>query len=52
MAACPGTPVTGRLAGMCDHRRFDLLVAALILLADKDAEVRSLRVQLGSQGAV
>ncbi|NED57827.1 hypothetical protein G3I24_43940 [Micromonospora aurantiaca] len=52
MSACPGTAMTGHLAGMCDHHRFDLLVAALILLAEKNAEVRSLRGQLGSQGAV
>lgn len=51
-SACPGTPLTGRLAGMCDHHRFDLLVAALILLAEKNAEVRSLRGQLGNREAV
>jgi len=49
-SACPGVPVIRHLGRVCEHHRFDLAVAALILLAEQDAEIKSLRVQLATQG--
>lgn len=44
--ACPGLAVIERLArASCSHR-FDVTVAALIRLAERDAEVAALRQQL------
>ena len=49
--ACPGSAVIRRLGKVCDHRRFDLLVAALLLLAEQDAELERLRAQLAGGAA-
>jgi len=51
-SSCPGSPVIRHLGKVCDHHRFDITVAALILLAERDMEIKSLRLQLGIQGAV
>ena len=44
--ACPGQEVIHRLYELACDRRFDLAVAALIVLAERDAEIAALRRQL------
>lgn len=49
--ACPGSKVITRLAAMACDARFDLAVAALITVAERDAEISALRRALVRRAA-